>query len=477
MDTLPNAVRCRQKEAIRSSVPGRIVAAVELDTEITSSNNHNHNNHSSPDNLNGAGQQCPVAMDVVAAKIIALVILTALTMMAGLLPVKLVKFVGKSLIKMDGTIQYLLNGSRCFSGGVFLATCFLHLIPETRDKVKEVMKYLGSTSQYPVAELLTMSGFYAVLFVEQIIQLVYRKMRSQSRKMVGGENTNPHTMHNHHPGGSLSMSAPIGNLSSTPLGGFSVSGGLMGSGAGGGMSSGLGNIPNNGTGGCGISGGVLPREILPTTEELSLNSLSNEEYNTGTVIEANVEIQDGVAAEAESIDSISIQEFELKRVVDELKNPDADRHVYIRSIIFIIALSFHGIFEGMTLGLQSLQSNVWTLCFAIAVHRCVLAFGMGYQLTKENEGQGMACFCVGCFTLILGIGIITGISISSSTKLYSHVNVPDAILQSVATGTIFYIIFFDILFKDLQGHDDLRRISCTFVGFCMMAVIFAISRS
>ncbi|GAB1605226.1 zinc transporter ZIP3-like [Argonauta hians] len=413
-------------------------------------------------------------MDVVAAKIIALVILTALTMVAGLLPVKLAKFVGKSLIKMDGTIQYLLNASRCFSGGVFLAACFLHLIPETRDKVKEVMKYLGSTSQYPVAELLTMSGFYAVLFVEQIIQLVYRRMRNQSRKMVGGENTNPHTIHNHHPGGSLNMSG-IGNLGSTPLGGFSVSGGLMGSSC---VSSGLANIPNNGTSSCGLGGGgVLPREILPTTEELSLNSLSNEEYATGTVIEANVEIQDGIVAEAESIDSVSIQEFELKRVVDELKDPDADRHVYIRSIIFIIALSFHGIFEEMTLGLQNLQSNVWTLCFAIAVHRCVLAFGIGYQLTKENEGQGMACFCVGCFTLILGIGIITGISISSSTKLYSHVNVPDAILQSVATGTIFYIIFFDILFKDLQGHDDLRRISCTFVGFCMMAVIFAISQS
>lgn len=414
--------------------------------------------------LSNEGQKCSVAMDVVAAKIIALVTLTALTMIAGLLPMKLMKYIGQKLIKMDATIQYVLNGSRCFSGGVFLATCFLHLIPETREKVKEVMKYLGSTSQYPVAELLTMTGFYAVLFMEQIIQLIYRKTRCRSRKVVTDNN---HINLNN--GGSIHLGGPgLIGLSGLGTGGGPIVGGISNTGGV------IGGHPNNGVIGGGAS---ITREILPTTEDLSLNSLSNEEYGTGTVIEANVEIQDGGVIDNESLDSLSIQELELKRVVEELKNPEADRHVYIRSIIFIIALSFHGVFEGMTLGLQSLQSNVWSLCFAIAVHRCILAFGLGYQLTKENEGHGMACFCVGCFSLILGLGIITGIGISSSTKLYTHVNVPDAILQSVATGTIFYIIFFDILFKDLQGHEDLRRISCTFVGFCMMAVIFAISRS
>lgn len=423
-------------------------------------------------NFASEGQKCSVAMDVVAAKIIALVTLTALTMIAGLLPMKLMKYIGQTLIKMDSTIQYILNGSRCFSGGVFLATCFLHLIPETREKVKEVMKYLGSTSQYPVAELLTMTGFYAVLFMEQIIQLLYRKTRCRSRKIVTESN---HMNLNN--GGSVHLGGPgVIGLSGFGTGGGPLVGGLSSAGVG---HSGLQNsgVIGGGGGGGGATGVSMTREILPTTEDLSLNSLSNEEYGTGTVIEANVEIQDGGGMDNESVDSLSIQELELKRVVEELKNPDADRHVYIRSIIFIIALSFHGVFEGMTLGLQSLQSNVWSLCFAIAVHRCILAFGLGYQLTKENEGHGMACFCVGCFSLILGLGIITGIGISSSTKLYSHVNVPDAILQSVATGTIFYIIFFDILFKDLQGHEDLRRISCTFVGFCMMAVIFAISRS
>jgi zinc transporter 1/2/3 len=81
----------------------------------------------------------------------------------------------------------------------------------------------------------------------------------------------------------------------------------------------------------------------------------------------------------------------------------------------------------------------------------------------------------GTFTLISALGIVAGILFSSGALLYADVTVPEAILQSLATGTILYIVFFDILFKDLQGVGDLKRVSSCFVGFAVMAIIMAVT--
>ena len=175
--------------------------------------------------------------------------------------------------------------------------------------------------------------------------------------------------------------------------------------------------------------------------------------------------------------SSQLQDIQVKRVVDELSRGDDSSRAHFRSIIYIMALSFHGIFEGMALGLQSMKSSVWALCFAIVVHRCVLAFKLGMDLCRGEEKHGTAFLCIGTFTLISTLGIIIGVVICSGASLYSDVTVPEAILQSLATGTIFYIVFFDILFKDLEGRDDLKRVSCSFVGFALMAVVFAITRT
>ncbi|CAL1544219.1 unnamed protein product [Lymnaea stagnalis] len=188
------------------------------------------------------------------------------------------------------------------------------------------------------------------------------------------------------------------------------------------------------------------------------------------------------ASRDNSFDRISesssvLQDIQVKRVVDELSRSDDSSRAHFRSILYIMALSFHGIFEGMALGLQSMKSSVWALCFAIVVHRCVLAFKLGMDLCRGEEKQGTAFLCIGVFTLISTLGIIIGIVISSGASLYSNVSVPEAILQSLATGTIFYIVFFDILFKDLEGKDDLKRVSSSFVGFSLMAIVFAITKS
>lgn len=247
------------------------------------------------------------------------------------------------------------------------------------------------------------------------------------------------------------------------------------------------NLPNSF---CPVSVSVegVSSEDADTTEYQSRDSNQSRNVDSGVYFDRrDCEVSDTrtlnhipskeVSFERISESSSILQDIHVKRVVDELSRTGDSSKAHFRSIIYIMALSFHGIFEGMALGLQSMKSSVWALCFAIVVHRCVLAFKLGMDLCRGEEKQGTTFLCIGMLTLISTLGIIIGIVISSGAFLYSDVTVPEAILQSLSTGTIFYIVFFDILFKDLEGKDDLKRVSCSFVGFSLMAIVFAITRS
>lgn len=214
----------------------------------------------------------------------------------------------------------------------------------------------------------------------------------------------------------------------------------------------------------------------PQNRDLDVHIFPSQECN-GIDVHTPAHSSKDISFDRISGSSSSMQDIQVKRVVDELSKSDASSRAHLRSIVYIMALSFHGIFEGMALGLQSMKSSTWSLCFAIVVHRCVLAFKLGMDLCRGEEKQGTTFLCIGMFTLISTLGIIIGILISSGASLYSDVSVPEAILQSLATGTIFYIVFFDILFKDLDGKEYLKRVSCSFVGFSLMAVVFAVTRS
>lgn len=354
-------------------------------------------------------------MDVVVMKILSLIVLTTSTLLSGLLPMRLMKCMSHSVLKHHDFIQYILSGLRCFCGGVFLATVFLHLIPETRLIINNVTKQMGSNPKYPLAELLTMAGFYAVLFTEQLIMLLYRKHTTERDD-----------------GLTQKTEVKCSNMELTR---------------------------NRGS----VPGGT------------SLNSLENQDQEanlTNLLDESDIEVKESHEPAIELDESPP--DLELKNVVTVLSRGDDSRRHHIRSVIFIIALSFHGVFEGMALGLQTTESNVWTVCFSIIVHKCVRSFGHGLQMTKSNEKQSMIFLCIGASAVISAVGIVIGIVISSGAMLYSDANVPHAILQSLATGTILYIVFFDILYKDMGVEGDIRRTSCTFVGFAFMAVLFAI---
>ena len=56
---------------------------------------------------------------------------------------------------------------------------------------------------------------------------------------------------------------------------------------------------------------------------------------------------------------------------------DIFNHSALRSVLLIIALTFHSLFEGLAIGLQTELGELMSIFIAVVVHKAVMAFSLG----------------------------------------------------------------------------------------------------
>lgn len=128
------------------------------------------------------------------------------------------------------------------------------------------------------------------------------------------------------------------------------------------------------------------------------------------------------------IELVFFQDFLVKLVVLEFSRGDDFRKGQMRLVIFIMVLFFYGVFEGMILGLQSMESNVWVLCFVIIIYWGILVFGMGLEYMRNEVKYCIMIFSVFLFFFLVVVGIIIGIVILIGVQFYEDVLFFDVIL-------------------------------------------------
>merc|ERR1712212_637886 len=52
-------------------------------------------------------------------------------------------------------------------------------------------------------------------------------------------------------------------------------------------------------------------------------------------------------------------------------------HSPLRSVMLLLALSFHSVFEGIAIGLQDNSGQFFSIVIAVIVHKTVMAFSLG----------------------------------------------------------------------------------------------------
>ena len=167
---------------------------------------------------------------------------------------------------------------------------------------------------------------------------------------------------------------------------------------------------------------------------------------------------------------LSIEKLDLNEAGFQRQN-DSAHMKGAGSLLLLLALSVHTIFEGLALGLLENSAQIWQLTFAIALHKSVIVFSLGLRIAEEIDSvcRGV-CFIVG-FSLVCPVGAGIGTLISETSANSFSMQVISTVLQGIATGTFLQVTFFEVLYKEIGERCSLIKVFATLVGFLLMAVL------
>ncbi|KAJ9579486.1 hypothetical protein L9F63_024404, partial [Diploptera punctata] len=86
-------------------------------------------------------------------------------------------------LRVETTISLCL----CFGGGVLLATCFIHMIPEVRESLEAVKRngssVISPSTSFPLAELFICCGFFLVYVIEEVAHRLFIHSETELKKI------------------------------------------------------------------------------------------------------------------------------------------------------------------------------------------------------------------------------------------------------------------------------------------------------
>lgn len=122
----------------------------------------------------------------------------------------------------------------------------------------------------------------------------------------------------------------------------------------------------------------------------------------------------------------------------------------IRGLLIVLALSVHELFEGLAVGLEETTGNVWYMFGSVAAHKVVIAFCIGVELMVHKTKTWLVWVYIFVYAIVSPLGIGIGIGLSNAGES-DAIEVASVILQGLASGTLLYVIFFEILSKHKDG--------------------------
>lgn len=362
--------------------------------------------------------------DPITAKSTAMAVLFLAALLAGLIPFKLVswfKFTdGGGAHKRASLIVSLLLA---FGGGVLLCTTFMHLLPEVKEKIEDLQES-GQLPQLPFhfAELLMCIGFFTMYFVEELVHLYMNKRNKITRCADQAFQR----------GVSLRNSTMISKDSKSYTDNRHSS---------------IADL---------ISNDTESSFYQPHTHIVPKNN------NQVSSISGPTTISDGVSSHHNHIHHAHVH---LPDVAEDDVVVSS-----LRGLLIVMALSVHELFEGLAVGLEDTSATVWYMFGAVAAHKLVLAFCVGVELIVAKTQKWLAFVYVFTFAAVSPIGIGIGIIISGESSTTGLVS---AILQGLASGTLMYVVFFEILQK---GRSGILQFLAVITGYSLMFGLTFISK-
>ena len=133
----------------------------------------------------------------------------------------------------------------------------------------------------------------------------------------------------------------------------------------------------------------------------------------------------------------------------DINNDNRNNHVCnptssITPYILLIALSVHGIFEGIALGVMNTVKECSILFSAIILHKWAAAFALGISFYKSGTEKNIFINMIILFTLFGPIGIIIGMIFSDAGNLIK------GIMLGISGGTFIYVAASEIIVEEFS---------------------------
>ncbi|KAL3867562.1 hypothetical protein ACJMK2_040449 [Sinanodonta woodiana] len=398
------------------------------------------------------------------AKLSGTFILFAISFLFGLLPYLIFKLVGKRL-KHSENYKTFLSILNCFSGGVFFATTIMNLLPEALEIMEEVLNeaekrgFNTQFKEYPITESLLGFGFFLILLIENIAAACCVQT-FQSDKI----NETPCPKESN----AVKMTVEIEKESQTSNGEiYNVNG----------KETNKGEI-------------LTISENETETEFIKTHDIPKESCRPDEILDERFAHHSFQKAAATSADLVCDHGNHIKEYGTITKDSKADTKEFLnneeilaiddsvtpftklRTLILFIALSLHMVFDGLALGLQKKDSQVWQLLGALAVHKSIVSCSVGLKLVETSSSTIVVFGFLTLFSAVSPLGMVLGIVITSADGIDNlSRDLASAILQGIATGTFMYVTFFEILFREVHESRDLRKALALIVGFVIIAAV------
>lgn len=385
-------------------------------------------------------------MDIIWTKIIVALLFGVLRLVFGLLPIKLYSFlriwekgsdgmkhVNKERQKYADCVLTLVQS---FGGGVLFATCFLHMMPEVYHAVHELENHYNLTREYPRSQLIICVGFFMIYFVEDISQYMIDKFSKCEKGTKHPDTISATKFHTNN----INKVLPILNETNGPF----------------------------------------EEKLFERINHFDTDSIDDEKngFNKENTEKDTQSIDSGLSKSNEDINTkysnnplstIPMPTDEKDLIIQLEKAPDR----MLRCVLITMALSFHAIFEGIAIGLQSSVNNIWYIFVAISIHSVTLLFCVGVELLFSHKRTIVIFYFILVLSLTSPLGIMIGLAVTTQTSEKSMgTEIASALLEGLSAGTLLYITFFEVLTREKEKTElRLKRGCCIIMGFSVMAML------
>jgi len=220
---------------------------------------------------------------------------------------------------------------------------------------------------------------------------------------------------------------------------------------------------------------LLSRPVADAADNpaCAVDSASSDCHMYGSTDEQEASQKDEQAAVTTSVEDKSkkptFEEFDIETGSIHMHS---GHHHHTRSLILILALSLHRIFEGMSIGLQQTVTNVASLFGAVMCHEMVIGFSLGLQFVRAGFALRRLLITSLVCSLIMPLGVLIGLIMTEVVSTHGNIDIANGILQAIAMGTFIYVTFFEILQEEVDPEDtSLGKIVCIAAGFALMALL------